>query len=257
MIIAADNINPMNPAVADAVARDCGDAVRDIAARCIAEGAAWIDINPGYLSASRRGRMATLVRAVRQGAPGARIILDSPSPETLEIGLAAWAESPGAPPPVLSALTMEPAKLSGVPPLAVSHAGADIVCLLLDERSFCPPSVEEKLSLAVALRAEAQTAGVDPARLIFDPVMPNLSWPDAGAHLDAAVECVRAIASGDLFGEPARTMAGISNLLSGGLRRAHHAAPELERDALRRLAAAGLHIALCNALDTDLIRNFV
>jgi 5-methyltetrahydrofolate corrinoid/iron sulfur protein methyltransferase len=253
MIFVADNINPMNPVAAQAVASDCGDEVRALAGQCAAAGAVWIDVNPGYLSERRRGRMETLVHAVCAGAPDVRLVLDSPVPEVLERGLRACAGTSAAA-PVLSALTMEPAKLQGILPLAVDNAGTDLVCLLLDERSLCPVSAEEKMALALALRSEAQAAGVDPARLIFDPVLPNLSWPDAKAHLDAAVQCVQTIASGDLFGEPARTMAGISNLLSGGLRRTHAAL--LEYDAARRLAAAGLYAALCNVLNDELLENF-
>ena len=79
------------------------------------------------------------------------------------------------------------------------------------------------------------------SRLVVDPVLPNLRWPDAEAQLDAAVEVVRLFSTGELLGRPLRTMAGLSNLRSG-LRR--QVPPDVEAAALGRLAAAGLHYAL-------------
>ena len=246
MILAADNINALNPVVARAVETGDASPVAELAARCVEQGAQWLDINPGPLSRRRAGRMASFVRAV-QGVTDARLILDSPRAHVLEAGLAECRDTP-----VLNALTMEPEKLETILPLAVD-TGADLVILLLDERSMCPPDADARMALAVALWQQAVDAGLMHEKLIFDPVAPHISWPGALDQLDACCETIRALYSGELLGRPARTMAGISNLLSGERRR--HPA-RIEHEALIKLAGAGLHIALANVLDKKLMKVF-
>jgi 5-methyltetrahydrofolate corrinoid/iron sulfur protein methyltransferase len=93
MIFAADNINPMNPVVAQAMDALDPAPVRDLARRCTAAGAFWIDINPGPLPAGRRDRMRFLVDAVQEAAD-VRLILDSADAEVLAEGLRACRQAP-------------------------------------------------------------------------------------------------------------------------------------------------------------------
>lgn len=242
MIVAADNINPMNPAVARAVEALDAPPIRDLARRCAAAGAQWIDINPGPLSARRRGRICFLIDAV-QDAAEARLILDSADPETLAHGLPACRV-----PPVLSALTLEPRKLARLPELAV-ESGAVLVALLLDAESRMAATVDEKIALAVSLWQHCDAAGLPAEQLIIDPVAPHWSWPDAPAQAAACVQAVRLLASGAALGFPVRTMCGISNLRSG---RKNSIPAHIGQTFLAMLAGAGLEAALCNALDPDL-----
>jgi 5-methyltetrahydrofolate corrinoid/iron sulfur protein methyltransferase len=124
------------------------------------------------------------------------------------------------------------------------------VLLLLDERSFSPPTLEGKIALAVELRERALAAGVAEERLIFDPVLPNLSWPDAWERLGTAVATVRWLASGAVFPSPARTMAGLSNLRSG-LRQTYPI--KVEEACLSLLAGAGLSYVLADVLQPGLM----
>lgn len=234
VLCVADNVNAMNPVVAEALAHRRGDRVAALVGKLVEAGADLIDINPGHLGRRHLDSMAFLVEAV-QRVTDLPLVLDSPQPAVLA---AAITECNG--PPVLNALTTEPHRLQGTLPLAVEH-GLDLVLLLIDERSAVPPTVEEKVALALELVQAATAAGVPAERLIVDPVLPSLSWPDADAQLDAAVQLVRLVASGDLLGGPLRTMAGLSNLRSGLHRQFPRA---VARDALQRLGSAGLHYAL-------------
>lgn len=246
MILAADNINPMNPAVADAIERIDPAPIQYIARKCEQRGAALIDINPGYLSKRRRDRMKFLVESVQE-VTRLRLVLDSPDPEILEDGLKSCVITP-----VINALTKEPRKLEKIIPLAVD-SGADLVILLLDERSMCPADIEGKLSLAMEIRETALSAGIHEDRLIFDPVMPSFSWPDAMKQAGECVKAVRMLANGTLFGKPARTIVGLSNLMSG---QRHPEKNNLERTLLAVLAGAGLDIALGNVLNDSLLENY-
>lgn len=243
MLLAADNIHAMNPAVSDALRTLDPKPIRELALTCARNGAHLIDINPGYLSARHEDRMQFLVETVQE-VTSLRLILDSPNARVLARGLTVCRDTP-----ILNALSLEPQKLQEILPLAVQHH-TDLVLLLMDERSFTPPSADEKMALALELREHCLAAGMSQEDLIFDPVLPNLSWDDAYARIAEDIKTVRLLASGAVLQEPVRTMVGLSNLRSG-----HSSAfpAEIDRTCLTLLAGAGLHMALANATNPLLV----
>lgn len=245
MIVVADNLNVVNPVVAAALKNLDPGPLQELARRSEAAGAKILDINPGFLSAKHEDRMAFMVEAVQQ-VSRLRLMLDSPNPKVLAKGLAACDQ-----PPILDALTLEEEKLREILPLAAAH-GTDLVLLLLDERSFPPPTLEGKVTVAMQLRDAALTAGVKEERLIFDPVLPNLSWPDAWAQVGEIVKLVRLLADGALFQTSAQTMVGLSNLRSG-LRRTYPA--KIDEACLYLLAGAGLTHVLADVLQPGLLES--
>ena len=238
MILAADNLQIFNPLVAQSLEAGNPGPLQDLARLCREAGATLLDINPGFLSKRHQERMAFMVEAVQE-AVDLPLILDSPEAGVLAKGLAACRTKP-----ILNALTLEPKKLEEILPLAAAHQ-TDLVLLLLDERSYPAPTLEGKIALAVELQERALAAGLGPEQLIFDPVLPNLSWPDAWEQVRECVKAVRLLAAGAVFPEPARTMAGLSNLRSH-LRRVYPL--EVEMTCLAMLAGAGLSIALADVL---------
>jgi 5-methyltetrahydrofolate corrinoid/iron sulfur protein methyltransferase len=243
LIIAADNLHVLNPVVAQALDGLDPEPLQELARRLEQAGANLIDINPGFLPPRRHDRMAFMVEAVQQ-VTNIRLILDSPDARVLARGLAAANK-----PPILNACTLEEEKLREILPLAAAH-GADLVLLLLNARSFPAASLEGKITLALELRQHALAAGLTDAQLIYDPVLPNLTWPDAWAQMGAVVKTVRLLHGGELWGEAARTMAGLSNLRSG----LRHTYPvRLEEAALALLAGAGLDLALVDVLQPGLM----
>jgi 5-methyltetrahydrofolate corrinoid/iron sulfur protein methyltransferase len=239
MLLAADNLTGAHPLVGQAL-RDLNPRpLQDLARRCEAAGARMLDLNPGYLSRRHEDRMAFLVDAV-QKVTSLPLILDSPNPRVLARGLAACREKP-----LLNAVTLEEAKLQEILPLAVAHQ-TQVVLLLLDEKSHPPPSLEGKVAVALELRERALDAGLTDQQLIFDPVLPNLRWPDAWPQTGAVLRTLRYLASGALFGTPTRTMVGLSNLRSG-LRELYPV--QMEITVLALLGGAGLSLALINILE--------
>jgi len=243
MIIAADNLHAMNPIVWEALRTLDPKPLQELARRCEEAGAKLLDINPGYLSPRQEDRMIFMVEAVQE-VTSIPLILDSPNPRLLAKGLSVCRRKP-----VLNGLSLEEHKLKEILPLAVEH-GAPLVLLLMDERSFTPPTVEEKISLALVLRSRALEAGVHPENLIFDPILPNLSWHDGFSQVAEVVKSVRMLSSGAIFGEPAQTMVGLSNLRSG-LKQVYPI--HLETTYLSVLAGAELRYALANVLQPELM----
>lgn len=242
MVLAADNLTGAVPLVAQALHDLTPEPIQDLARRCAAAGAKILDLNPGYLSRRFEDRMAFLVDTVQE-VTTLPLILDSPNPRVLARGLAVCREKP-----ILNAVTLEEQKLQEILPLAAAHQ-TQVVLLLLDDKSHPPPSLEGKVAVALELREKALDAGLTDQQLIFDPVLPNLRWPEAWSQTGAGLRVVRYLASGALFGTPARTMAGLSNLRSG-LRKLYPV--QMEITVLALLAGAGLSLALVNILDSAL-----
>ena len=115
LIIAADNLNILNPVVAQALDALDPQPLQELARRLEQAGANLIDINPGFLPPRRHDRMAFMVEAVQQ-VTSLRLILDSPDARVLARGLAAANQ-----PPILNACTLEAEKLREILPLAAAH----------------------------------------------------------------------------------------------------------------------------------------
>jgi len=243
LIIAADNLHVLNPVVAQALDGLDPQPLQELARRVEQAGANLIDINPGFLPPRRHDRMAFMVESVQQ-VTNLRLILDSPDARVLARGLAVANK-----PPILNACTLEEDKLRGILPLAAQHK-TDLVLLLLNARSFPAAGLDGKITLALELREHALAAGLTDAQLIYDPVLPNLTRPDAWTQMGEVVKAVRLLHGGELWGEPARTMAGLSNLRSG-LRQTYPV--RVEEGVLGVLAGAGLQIALINVLQPALM----
>ena len=182
-----------------------------------------------------------------QSASRLRLILDSPDPRLLEIGLEVVRDRP-----IVSALSMEPYKLERILPLAKKY-DAELIILLMDEKSFTPATVDEKIALSIQLRDACLKQGLKSDDLIFDPILPNLTWQDARFRLGEIFKTVRLLSSGAVFQESVRTMCGLSNLRSG-VRRLFPA--DYETQAMAALTGAGLDILLANALDPKLLAQF-
>jgi 5-methyltetrahydrofolate corrinoid/iron sulfur protein methyltransferase len=243
LIVAADNLHVLNPVVAKALQSLDSYPLQELARRIEQAGAQLIDINPGYLAPRHLDRMAFMVEAVQE-VTKVRLILDSPNARALARGLEVCQK-----PPVLNACTLEDEKLREILPLAAAHQ-TELVLLLLDARSFPAVTLEGKITLAVELRGHALAAGLKEEQLIFDPVLPNLSWPDAWEQTRVVVKTVRLLAGGEILQTPAKTMVGLSNLRSG-LRHTYPA--RVEEAALGVMAGAGLEIALVDVLQPGLM----
>lgn len=238
MIVIADNLQPLNPEIKRALDEKAKGPIQKTVKACEAAGAGMLDLNPGYLSARNLDRMPFLVETVQE-VSSLPLVIDSPNPAVIAEGLKACRTRP-----IINALSLESEKLEKILPMAVEHQ-TDLVLLLMDERSMTPPRFDEKLALAIELREHCLAAGLTSDKLIFDPVMPALSWPDAFAQAADVIKTIRFLSSGAVFQESVRTMIGLSNLRSG---QRHIYPPKLDEICLSMLAGAGLDYALVNVL---------
>ncbi len=246
MILAADNLHPMDPQIAHAIENMDPKPIRALVKSCESRGADLIDINPGYLSSRREDRMTFLLETV-QDVTDLGLILDSPNPKILKKGLECCRKRP-----ILNALSLERTKIDEILPLAAEHK-TGLIILLMDERSFTPATLEEKLAIAIELREMCVAAGLAMDDLYFDPVLPNLSWDDAYFRISQGLETIRLLSTGSVFQEAAQTVVGLSNLRSGVTRQY---SSNLDQTVLAMLAGAGLTMLLANIMRQEILDTY-
>lgn len=243
MLIVADNLQIMNPGIDRAVEMEDPEPIRVLVKKCIAAGAEAIDINSGPLKRNPEAKMRFLVEAV-QSATDRPILLDTANPAALAAGLTACRN-----PAVINGFSLEPQKIAQILPLA-REFDADIIGYILSEDSQVPTDESECFNIATALLAACQSAGVNPKRLIIDPVVAPVMWENGTAHNLSVLSLLRHLP--ELLGMPVRTIAGVSNLTTGpgplSVKRT------VEQSFLAMLAAAGLSMALVNALHPGTVK---
>jgi 5-methyltetrahydrofolate corrinoid/iron sulfur protein methyltransferase len=206
MQIVADNLHVIHPAIAEAVKRLDPEPIQQWVHRCLNAGAQAIDINSGPLSSQPQRRFAFLVETVQQTCSPPPV-LDTTNPQALDAGLAVRNG-----PSIINGFSMEPQKLDRILPLATKY-DADIIGYLLDPKSQVPTEPDEMMALAVELLDACTVAGVPSQRLIIDPIVAPLSWKNGARHNQAVLSVIHGLP--DLLGAPVRTIAGLSNLVSG------------------------------------------
>ncbi|MCB2189285.1 MAG: dihydropteroate synthase [Deltaproteobacteria bacterium] len=240
MILAADNLSAARPRVARAIRERDGAYLTGLARRCREAGAAWLDLNPGYLPPRERAEVWRFLVATAEAAPGLTLLLDAPRPEELALALDFCNR-----PPVLNMATAEPARLGPVLDLAAAH-GVPVVAACMT--ATVPATAAERLSLAALLVDQADRRGIPRADVYLDPMVMPLALSGGEGHARAVVDTLRALPQ--LFDPPPASLTSLSNLVTRTAgARAEFAAPPF----LAALWGAGLTVALLDALDQPLM----
>ncbi len=237
MIIVADNLQITDPAIDHAVREENPAPIRELVKACEMAGAHAIDINSGPLSKEPEKRMTFLVETV-QSVTNLPLFIDTANPDAMAAGLSVCQNRA-----VINGFSLEPKKLDAILPLAAAH-DADIIGYLLYPDSHVPPDAAERLAIAVEIHAACAGAGLDPARLIIDPIIAPLAWADGTTQNTEILALLRQLP--DLLGYPVRTIGGLSNLTTGPAPREKKRL--MERTYLPMLAASGLSFVLMNVL---------
>ena len=175
MLIVADNLHIIDPAIAAAVEALDPEPIRERVRMCVEAGAQAIDINSGPLPRKAGERFAFLVETV-QAAADLPLLLDTTNPRALEAGLAVCRRKA-----VINGFSPEPIKCETILPLAQQY-DADIIGYLLTAESRVPIEEDEIMAVAVDLFEQFSRTGLPAQRLIIDPVIAPVSWQDGMRH---------------------------------------------------------------------------
>ncbi len=241
MIVAADNLTTSRPSVRRALEGRDEAFIGRLCQGLEQAGAAWIDLNPGYLAPARRRETWAWLVGAAEAACSAKLILDAADPVSLDLALGFCTR-----PPILNMATAEEARLGSVLDLAAHH-GLEVIAATMT--ATVPPSAEERLALAALIVQEAASRGIVGERLIIDPMAMPLALAGGEAHAAAVLATLRALPQ--LFDPPPRRLIALSNLItaSAGARAGFAAGPYLAA-----ACGAGLEVVMMDALNPELTR---
>jgi 5-methyltetrahydrofolate corrinoid/iron sulfur protein methyltransferase len=235
MIFVADNLTITDRRVENALAKMEPEYIQALVKKCEDAGADAIDVNVGPLGRHCDKIMDFVVRSVQE-TTDLPILLDTANPDAMKAGLLANRKTA-----VINGFSLEPKKLEKILPLAKTF-DVDIIGYLLHPDSRVPANADERLSLAVEIHGHVQSVGIDPARLILDPVIVPLTWDSGKPQARAVISTLRHLP--EVLGFPVRTIAGISNLTAG--KGNMDKKRLMEEIYLSFLTEAGLTMALLN-----------
>jgi 5-methyltetrahydrofolate corrinoid/iron sulfur protein methyltransferase len=242
MILIADNLQIMNPAVEAALADLDPQPIRELVLACRKAGAQMIDINAGLLPKAGDKKMAFLVETIQEVCD-LPILLDSVNPLAIEAGLQAARN-----PVTINGFSLEAHKLECILPLARKYQ-VDIIGYLLTPGGQVQRNADERLTAAVELLAEFDKTGLDREHLIIDPLVVPIIWQDGHLQARQVLRTIRDLP--DVLGFEVRTVVGLSNLTAGARR--HQKRLVLEPVYLSMLAAAGLNMVLLDIFHTETV----
>ncbi len=202
MLIAAERINSSRKRVAQAIEAQDGEFIRNEARIQTEAGADYIDVNAGAFVGNELECLKWVVEMV-QAATKLPLSIDSPDPAVIEGVLPLLKQ-----PPMINSITLEPARLNGILPLAAAH-GAKVIGLCQSEEIMAE-STDDKVRLAGQLVESVTRAGVPLNNLYIDPlVYPLATHPQAAMAAMEAIERIMKEYAG------VHTICGLTNISYG------------------------------------------
>ena len=242
VILIADNLQITNPVIQQAVDQMDPEPIKAMVQQCKKAGAEAIDINSGPLTREPEEKMTFLVETV-QAITNLPILIDTANPKAIKAGLQACKSKC-----IINGFSLEPSKLENILPLAVAH-DVDIIGYLLCPDSRVPMNAAERLEIAIELHHAALKAGLNPERLVVDPIIVPLLWDNGSFQAREVLDVIRQLP--DVLGFKVRTIAGLSNLTTG---KGEQKKKRLtEQTYLPMLAAAGLDMCLMNVFHSETV----
>jgi cobalamin-dependent methionine synthase I len=239
MFLIGESINVMSTKVREAFAKREAEVVQNLAKAQVEAGAAMLDINIGPAKKGGRELMRWVVEVVEE-VVDVPLSLDTTNPEAMEEGIKACKKRT----PLINSISLEPARLESMLPLAAEQKVPFVALLLTKEGP--PRDVEERVSFAMQIIEEANKAGIPNESIYIDPIVfPVCADQKQLVH---CAEFLRLLP--ELFSPPPKTICGLSNVSNGVPKELR---PILNRTYLCMLYTLGLDCAIADVLDAELV----
>jgi len=235
MLIIGEKINGTLKKTAKAIAEKDAEFISDLAARQVAAGADYVDVNAGTGGGDETQDLLWLITVVQESVE-VPLCLDSANPVALKAGMDAVAQTP-----MVNSISGEASRLEGILPL-VAEKGTPVIALLLDDNGI-PDDLEGRLKIGRMLMEKTKAAGVAENQVFIDPLAMAVSTKTEGAVV--ALDSMRVLR--EEFPD-VKFSIGLSNISFGLPGRTL-----INQAFLAQLLAAGLDAAIINPMEQGLI----
>ncbi|HAS04851.1 MAG TPA: dihydropteroate synthase [Dehalococcoidia bacterium] len=238
MILIGENINIMSKTIGTALRERLPDPIRELARAETAAGMDYLDLNIGPARKEGDSLMHWLVNTVQE-VTDKQLSLDTTNPLATEAGLKACEKRA-----LINSVSMQPERLEKVLPLAKEY-DAEIIGLLWGTDGM-PRDANERCVLAVDIVYKANEIGIPNEDIWIDPIVTPISVDTN--QVKACLEFMSMLAD---IAPGCKSVVGLSNVSNGtpaNLR------PYLNRTYLAMLMKYGIHSAIVDAFDDELVR---
>ena len=246
MILIGERINGMFNDVKQAIADRNKEVIQDLAAKQVAAGATYLDVNVGTAAADQEGAIQWLIETIQETC-SASLSLDSQKPNVIAAGLKVINADNGV---LLNSTPLNKKSDEDVFDKYVQMAKeagpkSAIIALTMDKNGV-PQDMDTRVAIAAEIVQKAMEIGFDTQQLFIDPIILPVKVPNAQAqpgNILGAIEQIRYLA------DPAPHMTiGLSNLSQGTTERSL-----INRVFLAMAVSRGLDSAIVDVLDTPLM----
>lgn len=237
MILIGENINIMSKTLGPALrGRDPGP-IQEMAKAEASAGVDYLDINIGPARKAGDELMDWVVRTV-QDVVDLPLSLDTTNVAAIEAGLKAHQGRA-----LINSISL--VRMDEELPL-VTRYDSDFIGLLWG-REGMPRDEDERSMIAAELMMGSNAAGIETERIWFDPIV----TPASNVDTNQVRPCLEFMSMLDAIAPGGKSAVGLSNVSNGTPTQLR---PILNRTYLMMLMKHGLHSAIVDAFDAELIR---
>ena len=240
MLVIADNLSIRNKAYMDAVRKKDKREIGAMAKELAAKGAELINVQVSQDSIGDEDALPMATEAVQQ-ATDLPLCLDSRNVKALRSAVPLCSE-----PPIINYLSADEKNPEEFFAL-VRETKANLIIRAL--KGTVPTTLEAKLMIIEDLIEKANAADIPNERIFADPSVVHISKGMGQEHLLNAHECI--VVLNELVDPPINTAVWISNVTTGLPKNLR---PTVATAYLCYLAGAGLHAAMVNVKDPDIMK---
>jgi 5-methyltetrahydrofolate corrinoid/iron sulfur protein methyltransferase len=237
MILIGESINVVSKTIGPAMRERNPKPIQELAKAQAEAGADYLDINIGPARKAGNELMEWIVSTVQE-VTDLPLSLDTTNPEAMEAGLKSHKGKA-----LINSISV--VRIEEELPL-VQKYGADFIGLLWG-REGMPRDADERAMLAVELMTTANAMDIPNESIWFDPIV----TPVVNIEANQSKPCLEFMSSLGDVAPGCKSTVGLSNVSNGAPTELR---PWLNRTYMIMLMRYGLHSAIVDAFDTDLMQ---
>ena len=237
MILVGENLNIMSKTLGPALKERRPDPIKKMAQLEDAADVDYLDINIGPARKAGDEFMTWVVNTVQE-VTSKPLSLDTTNPAAIEAGLKTCRGRA-----LINSISLQPDRLQAELPL-VKKYNCDMIGLLWGVEGM-PRDANERCMLAVDLVYKANEQGIASENIWIDPIVTPVS-----GEINQVKACLEFMSMLKDVAPGCKSIVGLSNISNGT---PDNLRPYLNRTNLMMLMKYGLHAAIVDAFDTELI----
>jgi len=238
MILIAESINIMSKTLGPAMRERNPEPIQEMANTQVEAGADYLDVNIGPARRSGDEFMEWVVNTVQE-VTDLPLSLDTTNPVAMEAGLKVCKSKA-----LINSISLQPDRLESELPLVPKYNAA-MIGLLWGQEGM-PRDANERCMHAVDLVYKANEMGIPSEDIWIDPIVSPIS-----VEINQVKACLEFMSMLADVAPGCKSTVGLSNISNGAPAELR---PQLNRTYLIMLMRYGLHSAIVDIFDTELIK---